>query len=349
MNMPITIENYEAFYLDYLEGNLSGETLVAFEAFLAAHPELSVEEDALVTLQPCEESFDAVQKLSMKQGIDMGDLNEETIEFFLIAREEGLLSVEQTAHLNHWLEANAHYQQDARLYALTTFEVDAAVVYEGKADLKKPIGGRVIPMWFTGLAVAAGLALLFTIGMNQGETTQGKPTKTEAIAKAEQHSGEQTNQTATNNGDKTIKIKTPKGKNTQVDHQQPSIGGKKVNEQKPNSPKRPVYQHSILHEGTVLASLEKRRAQFSPGSDKTITPMVIPQPTKIVPETLPTEDLALVTVDEMKNPIKPVTSRLSETLNTPLDFRTAKAAKKKGGGFYFKIGKVEVSHQTASL
>ena len=71
MNMPITIENYEAFYLDYLEGNLSGETLVAFEAFLAAHPELSVDDDALVTLPVSEESFDAVQKLSMKKGINM--------------------------------------------------------------------------------------------------------------------------------------------------------------------------------------------------------------------------------------------------------------------------------------
>lgn len=346
--MPITIENYEAFYLDYLEGNLSGETLVAFEAFLAAHPELSVEEDALVTLQPSEESFDALHKLTLKQGIDMGDLNEETIEFFLIARQEGLLSTEQVAHLNHWLEANAHYQQDARLFALTTFEADTAVVYEGKADLKKPVGGRVIPMWFTGLAVAAGLALVFTIGLNQGGESNSKKSDP-SIAKTEQHSGTQTDQAIANNGNDTPKIKTSKGKPVQGDQQHPANDGKKVNERQPNSPKRPVYQHSILHEGTVLASLEKRQAQLSTSGDKTIVPMVIPQPTKVSPETLPTQDLAVVSVDEMKNPIKPVTSRLSETLNTPVDFRTAKAAKKKGGGFYFKIGKVEVSHQTASL
>ncbi len=344
--MPITIENYEAFYLDYLEGNLSGETLVAFEAFLAAHPELSVEEEELITLQPSEESFDALQKLTLKQGIDMGDLNAETIEFFLIAREEGLLSNEQSAHLNHWLEANAHYQQDARLYALTTFESDKTVVYEGKADLKKPVGGRVIPMWFTGLAVAAGLALVFTIGLNQSESDQGKSTKSESIAKTEQHSGNQSDQ-GNNNGDKTIKIKNSNGKQIQVDPQQPS-NGKKVNEKQPNSPKRPVYQRSILHEGTVLASLEKRQAQLSTDGNKTISPLVHPQPVKIVPETLPNDDVAMVSVDEMKNPIKPVTTRLSETFNTPVDFRTAKAAKKKGG-FYFKIGKVEVSHQTASL
>src|SRR3990167_2278736 len=30
----------------------------------------------------------------------------------------------RSAQLNHWLEANAHYQQDARLYALTTFEAE---------------------------------------------------------------------------------------------------------------------------------------------------------------------------------------------------------------------------------
>ena len=346
MNMPITIENYEAFYLDYLEGNLSGETLVAFEAFLAAHPELSVDDDALVTLPVSEESFDAVQKLSMKKGINMDDLNAETIEFFLIAREEGLLSQEQSAHLNHWLEANAHYQQDARLYALTTFEADSTIVYEGKAGLKKPIGGRVIPMWFTGLAVAAGLALLFTIGINQNEPN-GKSEFHPTVAKVDTNSNSNSGKVTTHKGDDTVK--TDNQKSVQSDNQTPSNGRKKVNKQQPSSPRRPVYQRSILHEGTVLASLEKRHAQLSSNGDKTITPMVISQPTKVVPETLPTEDLAFVTVDEMKNPIKPVTTRLSETLNTPVDFRTAKAAKKKGGGFYFKIGKVEVSHQTASL
>ncbi len=345
--MPITIENYEAFYLDYLEGNLSGETLVAFEAFLAAHPELSVEEDELIMLQPSEESFDALQKLSLKQGISMSDLNAETIEFFLIARQEGLLSNEQSAQLNHWLEANAHYQQDARLYALTTFEADETVVYEGKADLKKPVGGRVIPMWFTGLAVAAGLALIFTIGLNQSESNQGKPTTSESIAKTEQHSGKQADH-GRDKGDKIIKVKNSNGKQTPVDQQQ-SPNSKKVKGPQPNSPKRPVYQRSILHEGTVLASLEKRQARLSGGNDKTISPLVIPQTIKVAPETLPNHDVAVVSVDEMKNPIKPVTTRLSETFNTPVDLRTAKAAKKKGGGFYFKFGKLEVSHQTASL
>lgn len=347
--MPITIENYEAFYLDYLEGNLSGETLVAFEAFLAAHPELSVDDDELIVLQPSAESFDPLHKLSLKQGIDLNDLNAETIEFFLIARQEGLLSAEQTAHLNHWLEANAHYQQDARLYALTTFKADEAIVYEGKAALKKSVGGRVIPMWFTGLAVAAGLALLFTIGMNQGETNSGKPTPTESIAKTDQHSGQQTNQPTTNTGDDNHKVKTPTGKKVQNPKQQPANDTKKVKGNQPNAPKRPVYQHSILHEGTVLASLEKREARLSTGDTKTVSPLVVSKPIQVVPETLPNNDVAIVSVDEMKNPIQPVTSRLSETFKTPVDIRTAKAAKKKGGGFYFKIGKLEVSHQTASL
>src|SRR3989338_1504503 len=271
----------------------------------------------------------------------------EITEFFLIARQEGLLSNEQSAQLNHWLEANAHYQQDARLYALTTFEADETVVYEGKADLKKPVGGRVIPMWFTGLAVAAGLALIFTIGLNQSESNQGKPTTSESIAKTEQHSGKQADH-GRDKGDKIIKVKNSNGKQTPVDQQQ-SPNSKKVKGPQPNSPKRPVYQRSILHEGTVLASLEKRQARLSGGNDKTISPLVIPQTIKVAPETLPNHDVAVVSVDEMKNPIKPVTTRLSETFNTPVDLRTAKAAKKKGGGFYFKFGKLEVSHQTASL
>lgn len=60
-------------------------------------------------------------------------------------------------------------------------------------------------------------------------------------------------------------------------------------------------------------------------------------------------DLAWTSVDEMKNPITPLTNKLSSTLNTAVDFRTAKATKKKSGGFFLKIGKLEISHQSASL
>ncbi len=48
---------------------------------------------------------------------------------------------------------------------------------------------------------------------------------------------------------------------------------------------------------------------------------------------------------EMKNPIKPITSRLGKTLKTDVDFKTGKAANNTGAGFFLKIGKFEISRK----
>lgn len=354
MSVQIDTTNYEAFYLDYLEGNLSGEALTAFGAFLLAHPELSVEDPQMITLQPTDEAFDPIEKLALKQGIDLNDLTETTLPFFLIAREEGLLTTEQNAHLNHWLEANAHYRQDAELYALTTFEADTDLVYEHKEALKKPLGGgRIIPMWWTGVAVAAGLALLITIGLNVNTGTTGSQPAVVTASNHPKTGPEDTSGTATNNAQQQTAVPSNRGKNNRTNgtpKNNSTISPTNPTTHPEKLPKRRLntYQrNNIMLQETVVASLEKRNASLNTGS-KTVVPMpVIVEPVK--PEASVPNDLAWVPVGEMKNPIQPVTSKIATTLNTPVDFRTAKATKRKGGGFYLKIGKLEVSHQSASL
>lgn len=354
MSVQIDMTNYEAFYLDYLEGNLSGEALAAFEAFLLAHPDLSVEDPLMVTLEPTDESYDPIGKLALKQGIDMSDLTDTTVSYFLIARQEGLLSDEQHAQLNHWLEANAHYRQDAELYAMTAFEADPALVYEHKEALKKPVGGgRVIPMWWSGVAVAAGLALLITIGINYnsgGTPTGGKPTVVTAHNDPKTHPADTGNTTITNNDSPSQDIAHKEKNGTTVTPKKGSPTPANDQHKEKTPVRRNAYQRNniLLHE-TVVASLEKRNAALHTGN-KTIEPMPVIVPS-VKPETneSPSSDMAWVPVGDMKNPIQPVTSKLATTLNTPVDFRTAKASKRKGGGFYLKIGKLEVSHQSASL
>jgi hypothetical protein len=348
MSIQIDNTNYEAFYLDYLEGNLSGDALAAFEAFLLEHPELVVDE-LMPALEPeADSSYDPIRKLSLKHGIDMNDLNAGSVDFFLIAREEGLLTAEQEAHLNHWIEANAHYRRDAELYALVQLEADRTEVFDRKDSLKKS-GGRVVPMWWTGAAVAAGLALIITIGLNTG----GNDTTGNTVADNRSHI-EQTDP-KNDNGSQSA------GKTNDQSHNKPRKNGSRTNaapqqqkqvqpgdQQKAPGKRRPAYQpNNILLQETVIASLEKRRPELTTGP-KTVVPMPkIAQPeTNPVANETPETAIAWVPVDEMKNPIQPVTKSLSNTLNTPVDFRTAKASKRKGGGFYLKIGKLEVSHQS---
>jgi len=343
MRIQIDHTNYEAFYLDYLEGNLSGEALVAFEDFMSENPELLLDEEVLPSLTPSSESFDALEKMALKQGIDSQDLTDETVDFFLIAREEGLLTADQLAHLNHWLEANAHYRQDARLFALTKFETDETVGYAAKSSLKQPVAARIIPMWFTGVAIAAGLALLFTIGLNSPEHSGQKGAQT---------AGNKTEQLTTGTNGDTARVQehtTPQSDQittgtTTNDDKTPVVRSKKS----ADSPK-PVRQRNILLQETVMASLEKRPANWNSTANKTIQQRTFETSKTVIVEEQTNEDMAWIGVKEMTNPIEPVTNKLSTTFNTPVDFRTAKASKKKGGGFFLKIGKLEVSHQSASL
>lgn len=354
MSKLITKDNYEEFYLDYLEGNLSGETLLAFEAFLDMHPDLRIDDSSFPVVEADESTFDSLRKLALKQGIDMNDLTAETLDFFLIARQEGQLNADQEAQLNHWLEANAHYRQDARLFALTTLQPDYNEVFTAKEDLKKPVGGRVIPLWTAGLAAAAGLALFFLLNTGNNPVSPvnqsgGNPVAVEQSDSVKERNNQLDSANADNPSNASDSEKTEKRKNREKTFYPTQIRHDNEPKKEVTPRRRVVQQRNILQEGTILASLEKRNAHLSQ-ENKTITPLYPYIEPSLTPKNVDVNnDMAAISVNDMKNPIEPVTSRLSETLNRPIDFRTAKANKQKGGGFYLKIGKLEISHQTASL
>ena len=65
MKTLINIENYEAFLLDYMEGDLSTEDTVALQMFAAQHPHLNIDLNDLefVELNAEEISFNAKEDL----------------------------------------------------------------------------------------------------------------------------------------------------------------------------------------------------------------------------------------------------------------------------------------------
>ena len=342
MNNQIDNSNYEAFYLDYLEGNLSGDALAAFEAFMAAHPELALEDEALLTLSATDEPFDAVEKLALKKTIDLEDLSTETVSFFLIAREEHLLSPQQEAQLENWLTANAYYRNDARLFAMTKVQANAAEVFAGKAGLKRK-QTRVIPMWFTGAAVAAGLALIITLAIPNGNGTTENDTP---VASSDSTPGK-THQPGNNTGKPENRTYNP----VITNGQEQAAGQQDEHPSKINVPVILPVTHKT-QAGTDVATLDKMELRNLNQASEEPLPIAVSVPATR-PETTPTpaanHDLAWTPIEQMRNPIRPVTDKLSSTLNTPVDLRTAKATKKKQGGFYLKIGKLEISHRSASL
>ena len=65
MSEKINITNYEAFLLDYLEGNLSEGEISLLKIFVAAHPQLNIdlEDTELVSLEKDESVFTSKENL----------------------------------------------------------------------------------------------------------------------------------------------------------------------------------------------------------------------------------------------------------------------------------------------
>ncbi|MCB0738727.1 MAG: hypothetical protein KDC92_14530, partial [Bacteroidetes bacterium] len=136
--MNLTLHNYEAWFLDYLEGNLSESQLAKFYAFLEQHPELKEELDIdleEVTLQA--ESVEFIPKTDLHKELELGTITHKNIDFFLIAELEGELTQKQEKELTTFLAANKQYQKDQALYAKTKLSANETIVYPFKRELKK--------------------------------------------------------------------------------------------------------------------------------------------------------------------------------------------------------------------
>lgn len=118
--MNIDRDNYEAWLLDRLEGRLTAEQERALEAFLAAHPELRAEAEALGAELP-RISADPVpfgMADDLKRTIPpTGLVTDATVEDHLVARLEGDLDPQQLKALERYLYEHPEHERAARLVA----------------------------------------------------------------------------------------------------------------------------------------------------------------------------------------------------------------------------------------
>jgi hypothetical protein len=321
----ISIFNYEAFYLDFLEGNLNEEETALFLAFMEAHPELRLEDETIVTLDDKFVALDQTVKDNLKQvSFNETAISFNTIEQFLIAQTEGLLSENKNAELNVFLAQHPLLLQDQRVYAHTKMNADLSIVYADKSSLKQ---ARRVVLWpILSFAAAASVAVFFFLEnpVNQFAQTVGRSAKM---------------------GIKTRK--TP----VRIHHSNAvSDTNRRPNNQSVFTAEHLENQSRLGSKSAVLAANEpihlhvkqiKRlpiRETENDIEEQTFAHVINASPVAAIASNYGFQD--------MKNPIKPITNRLSDVVKKEVDFRTAKATEKTPGGFYLKIGKLEISHKT---
>lgn len=127
MSNKINIHNYQAFLLDWMEGNLSNEEGALLKEFLQQHPEISVDENLLKEPILLGNSIVFKQKENLKKTITEDDL---------IAYHEGDLSALQKNDVEVFAATNTSLKKDFALYAKLKLQPEV-IVFEHKHLLKK--------------------------------------------------------------------------------------------------------------------------------------------------------------------------------------------------------------------
>lgn len=331
----INIFNYEVFYLDYLEGNLGEEETKLLLDFLRKHPELELLDDDLPQLTDFTARLTKEEKNQLKQTEETDVVTMENAPYFLIADAEGILSPAKKNELNAIVAGSPVLQREQALYNAVYLKPNLAIQYTDKAGLKQD---RKIVFWpyIAGIA-AAGLVAFFVLfptnGSEKGSVIAGKETpKTELkednkkqlpLLDVEQNGGVQVATNPTNEEEKNAyPEKTP----IQVASELPSSKNK------------------AFSVGDLKQRQARRLVQEVDRTLATVTPKIVTPVAPVVREN--PSDQALFGINDMKNPIEPLTDQLKKRISTDVDFRHAKPTKNKQGGFYLKIGKFEILRKT---
>lgn len=363
MKKLIHTDNYESFYLDYLEGTLSEEERIAFEEFLAANPELQVDEE-LLFLDDAPEKMDPLQKCLLKKE-DLSIVTNENLEYLAIGKVENVLSVNEEQLFDGYLTKHPEAQKLVADYQATRLQ-PSAVIYPNKEDLKEKEVAFISWKMIGGIVAAAAILLLFfQLGFNNNTTKE--TTSTNTIA---QNNGGKKNHATKSDSKKPSKM-VPSlqsiGENDTYVAQKNSVkDGNSSISAKSNEHVNPgQHLHHNFSEGTkdkknpdqlipVQPEQEKNPLAENKPHHPTILPQVKDDKQPVAPtlnqdvNKAPSKDLASNTSgSNMKNPIPLITSTISEKTKTPVDFQTGKATETQKGGFFVKIGKFEISHKAS--
>lgn len=270
MTNKINIENYEAFLLDYMEGNLSTEDFISLQLFAAQHPHLNIDLNDLELVELETEKIHFNEKENLKKSL----VSDEQF----VAYIENELNAEQKKNLETTCASSESLAKELRLYKSTILSADTGIVFENKNALKKQ---EAKVLWFLSrevLAAAASLTLiaglwfvfkgsLGTAGMNSEKIKGTSAIKTFAIksnASVPSYTVEKVNESVINtnqvaySNNKTVKenkVEEPKeNKSLLVNN----------NENKPNTPKEiipEVKSDELTNNNTTNQALTSKNNQ----------------------------------------------------------------------------------------
>jgi hypothetical protein len=178
MKQEINYTNFEAFYLDLFEGNLSEQERNELVHFLERNPSLKTTIKDLnfyVKSNDLEKYPEHLKENLYQYSEEDSPINPSSLSFFQAAYIDEILSQEKQCELELFEQSNPTYKQSANLFAHTKLVPDFTIVFEDKLKLKKQ-SNRLIPFGRIIYSLAAACVLGFVIlnYKNKEQTTDSR-------------------------------------------------------------------------------------------------------------------------------------------------------------------------------
>lgn len=154
MANKINIQNYEAYLLDYMEGNLSKNDIAALRAFVVSHPELNIDLNELELVELYTERLKFDDKEGLKKSPSQLISEEQYVDFI-----ENNLSAEEKNRITALRNLYPEVNKELSLYEKTIVRADTSIIFENKEQLKKET--KIIRLFSRQtLSMAAAITLL---------------------------------------------------------------------------------------------------------------------------------------------------------------------------------------------
>lgn len=154
--MKINRNNYETYFIDYLEGILDEKLVDDFIEFLQQNPDLKEELSLFETVSIGQEEITFNKKeLLLKEKFDgKNEFNQAAI-----ASLEGDILVSEKTEFENYLFTHPEKQKEADLFRLTKLQPVESIIFSKKNKLYRRSAGKTILLWSTRAAAVIIIAL----------------------------------------------------------------------------------------------------------------------------------------------------------------------------------------------
>jgi hypothetical protein len=131
----INLTNYEAYFLDYHDGNLGAEDVAELLLFLEKHPELK---ELFETFENISLPTDSEEVLfPNKESLKKPQITLDNYEEYMIGFSEGALNADEAKSLEYFLLEHPELKKELDACTKTWLTPDLSIVFEGKEKLYK--------------------------------------------------------------------------------------------------------------------------------------------------------------------------------------------------------------------